>query len=171
MFERWKGPEMAQLTLTKAPSVKVGLLIRTPPEQAFDAFRDPTVTTKFWYTKSTGKMTPGAELRWDWEMYGVSSDVIVDEVDENRRIAFRWNNHDSQAPPTSVEFRFDPRERDATYVEVTEARFTGNGDTVVEQVTASTEGFTFVLSALKAYLEHDLVLHIIEDAHPDQRVA
>lgn len=161
---------MSDLKLTKVPSVRVGLLMRTPPEQAFEALRDPAITTRFWYTKSTGPMAPGAALRWDWEMYGVSTDVVVAEVEENRRIAFRWNTQDPDAA-TDVEFRFDDRGVRGTYVEITETGLRGDGDALVDHVGASTEGFTFVLSALKAYLEHDLVLHIIEDAHPDQRVA
>ena len=161
---------MTDLTLTKPPSVKVGLLMRTPADRVFDALRDPAKTTKFWYTKSSGMMTPGAKLRWEWEMYGASTEVTVDEVDENRRIAFRWSGYDPTAP-THVEFRFDARGPDATYVEIVETGFSGDGDTVVEHVAESTAGFTFVLCSLKAYLEHDLVLHIIEDAHPDQRVA
>jgi len=161
---------MSDLKLTKVPSVRVGLLMRTPPEQAFEALRDPAITTRFWYTKSTGPMAPGAALRWHWEMYGVYTDVVVAEVEENRRIAFRWNTQDPDAA-TDVEFRFDDRGVRGTYVEITETGLRGDGDALVDHVGASTEGFTFVLSALKAYLEHDLVLHIIEDAHPDQRVA
>ena len=161
---------MSDLRLTKIPSVRVGLLMRTPPEQAFEALRDPAITTRFWYTKSTGPMAPGAELRWEWEMYGVSTEVVVGEVEDNRRIAFRWNNQDPEAA-TDVEFRFDDRGTGRTYVEITESGLTGDGDALVAHVAASTEGFTFVLSALKAFLEHGLVLHIIEDAHPDQRVA
>jgi uncharacterized protein YndB with AHSA1/START domain len=161
---------MSDLKLTRVPSIRVGLLMRTSPEQAFEALRDPAITTRFWYTKSTGPMAPGAALRWDWEMYGVSTDVVVAEVEENRRIAFRWNTQDPEAA-TDVEFRFDDRGVRGTYVEITETGLRGDGDALVGHVGASTEGFTFVLSALKAYLEHDLVLHIIEDAHPDQRVA
>jgi len=161
---------MSDLKLTKIPSVKVGLLMRTPPEQAFEALRDPAITTRFWYTGSTGPMAPGAQLRWEWEMYGVSTEVVVGEVEENRRIAFRWNTQDPEAA-TDVEFRFDDRGPGRTYVEITESGYRGDGDALVDHVGASTEGFTFVLSALKAFLEHDLVLHIIEDAHPDQRVA
>jgi uncharacterized protein YndB with AHSA1/START domain len=161
---------MSNLELTKSPSVKVGMLMRTPPERAFEAFRDPALTTTFWYTKSSGEMTPGANLRWEWEMYGASTDVVVDEVEANRRIAFHWSAYDPNAP-TQVEFRFDPRGSEGTYVEIIESGFSGDGDTVVDRVTSSTAGFTFVLSSMKAYLEHGLVLHIIEDAHPDQRVA
>jgi uncharacterized protein YndB with AHSA1/START domain len=161
---------MSDLTLTKVPSVRVGLLMRTSPERVFEAIRDPAVTTKFWYTKSTGKMASGAKLRWEWEMYGSSTEVVVDAVEENRRIAFTWSGYDPEVP-TLVEFRFDPRGPAATYVEITETGFSGDGDMLVDRAISSTEGFTFLLSTLKAYLEHDLLLHITEDAHPDQRVA
>ena len=30
----------------------------------------------------------------------------------------------------------------------------------------STQGFTFLLSSLKAFLEHDVVLRVVLDAHP-----
>ncbi|MEV1167923.1 hypothetical protein [Nonomuraea sp. NPDC049784] len=36
------------------------MLIRRPPAEVFQAFADPDVTTRFWFTKSTGKLTPGA---------------------------------------------------------------------------------------------------------------
>lgn len=164
-----EGPVSSDLTLTTSPSVKVGLLMRTSPERAFEALRDPAMTTKFWYTKSTGKMEPGTTLRWDWEMYGASSEVIVDAVEQNRRIAFAWSGYDPDTP-THVEFRFDAR-LDGTYIEITETGFSGDADTLVGRVTASTQGFTFLLSSMKAYLEHDLLLHLTEDAHPDRRVA
>ena len=151
------------LQLTKIPTVHVGMLVRKPPKEAFQAFVDPTITTKFWFTKSSGKLTPGADLRWDWEMYGVSAKVAVNEVEANRRIRFQWG--DDQ--PTTVELRFTPWEDGATYVEVTEAGLSGNsGDEVLARVADSTGGFTIVLCALKALLEHDLVLTVVRDAHP-----
>jgi uncharacterized protein YndB with AHSA1/START domain len=161
---------MSNLALTKSPSVKVGLLMRVGVERAFEALRDPRVTTMFWYTKSSQEMTAGAHLCWEWEMYGSSTEVDVDVVEDNRRIVFHWSGYDPTAP-TCVEFRFDQRTEGSTYVEVTETGFSGDGDTVVDRVISSTQGFTFLLSSMKAYLEHGLVLHITEDAHPDRLVA
>ena len=149
------------LQLTHMPSVKVGMLIRRPPAELFRAFADPAVTTRFWFTKSTGAMTPGADIRWDWETYGVSARVRVKEVDEDSRILFEWND-----PPTTVELRFVPWENDTTYVRVTETGLSGDGDEVVARAADSTAGFTTVLCALKALLEHDLVLTVVEDHHP-----
>jgi len=36
----------------------------------------------------------------------------------------------------------------------------------VQRVIDSTTGFTFLLSSLKAFLEHDVVLRVVVDAHP-----
>lgn len=153
------------LELTSVPSVKVGMLIRRKPAEVFQAIVDPAVTTRIWYTKSSGKMTPGAQLTWEWEMYGVSSQVWVKEVEENRRILFTWSGYIPEHP-TTVEFRFIPVPGDATYVQVTETGFTGTGDELVRFATDSTGGFTFLISSLKALLEQDVVLGLVADAHP-----
>jgi uncharacterized protein YndB with AHSA1/START domain len=151
------------LQLTKIPSVNVGMLIHRPPGEVFRALVDPDITTRFWFTKSTGKLAPGAHVRWDWEMYGVSADVAVKGVEESRRILFDWGDDDES---TTVEFRFTPWEGDATFVEVTETGLTGDGDAIAARLAGSTGGFSLALSALKAYLEHDIVLTVVADRFP-----
>jgi uncharacterized protein YndB with AHSA1/START domain len=139
-----------------------GMLIRRPSDEVFRAFADPTVTTRFWFTRSSGPMKPGATLRWDWEMYGVSTSVRVKEVDDDGRILFEWNDEN----PTTVEFRFTAVAGDATFVEVTETGLSGDADQIVSHVAGSTGGFTIVLCAAKALLEHDLDLAAVRDRHP-----
>ncbi|HEY1322448.1 MAG TPA: SRPBCC family protein [Streptosporangiaceae bacterium] len=153
------------LELTKIPSVSVGMLIRREPAVVFEAIVDPEITSKIWYTKSSGKMTPGATLRWEWEMYAVSSDVVVQAVEENRRVAFSWSGY-TPDNPTTVEFRFTGRTDGTTYVQITESGFTGTGDELARYVADSTGGFTFLISALKALLEHGIALGLVADAHP-----
>jgi uncharacterized protein YndB with AHSA1/START domain len=153
---------MSDLQLSHIPSVQVGMLIRRPPGEVFQALADPAITTKFWFTKSSGKMTPGADIRWEWEMYGLSTRVSVKEVEDNSRILFEWNDN-----PTTVEFRFIPWENDTTYVQVTETGLSGDGDGIVAHAVGSTGGFTNVLCALKALLEHDVVLTVVLDHQPD----
>jgi uncharacterized protein YndB with AHSA1/START domain len=123
------------------------------------AFVDPAITTKFWFTKSSGKMMLGAVLQWDWEMYDVSTKVRVKEVEDNRRIRFEWDDDE----PTTVELRFVPWQDDATYVQVTETGFGGDGDEIVSRVAGSTGGFYQVLCALKALLEHNVILTVVLD--------
>ena len=151
------------LHLTHIPPVQVGMLVRRPPHQVFQALVDPAITTRFWFTRSTGKLAPGAHVRWDWEMYGVSADVGVKDVEEGRRILFDWGDDDES---TTVEFRFTPWEGDATFVEVTETGLTGDGDAIAARLAGSTGGFSLALSALKAYLEHDIMLTVVADRFP-----
>jgi len=151
--------------LVTAPAVDVGMLVRRPPDEVFEALADPSVTTRFWFTKSTGRMTEGAELTWTWEMYGVSSKVWVDEVRPGRVIRFRWDGYDP-VHPTTVRFEFTPYQGDTTYLRITETGFTGDDGTQVSRALDSTAGFTFLLSSLKAALEHDITLRVTMDAHP-----
>src|SRR4029450_147837 len=125
------------------------MLIRRAPPHVFEALADPSITTRFCSTKSRGRMEEGAELTWEWEMYGVSGKVWVQEVEPDRRIRFSWEGYDP-AHPTTVEFLFVPYENDATYVRITETGFSGDGDTQVSRALDSTGGFTFLLSSLKA---------------------
>jgi uncharacterized protein YndB with AHSA1/START domain len=138
----------------------------------FAALTDPHLTTRFWFTKSTGPMVAGAQLTWTWEMYRVSSAVSVTDVEPDQRVRLTWSGYDP-AHPTTVEFRFVPWAEGAagdtaegTYVLVTETGFSGDGDTLVGRVIHSATGFTFMLSSLKAFLEHDVVLRVVLDAHP-----
>src|SRR5215208_5793890 len=103
------------LQLTKSPSVDAGMLVRRSPHDVFEALADPSITTRFWYTKSSGRMKEGAELTWEW------GDV--------RRLGEGMGEEDRGRPthplllgglrpshPTTVEFLFIPYETDATYV-------------------------------------------------------
>jgi uncharacterized protein YndB with AHSA1/START domain len=74
------------MKLQNAPMAKAQMLIRKPVAEVFDAFVDPAITTKFWFTKSSGRLEPGKEVRWDWEMYGVATQVSVKAVEPNKRI-------------------------------------------------------------------------------------
>lgn len=66
------------MALQNIPTAKAQMLIRKPVAEVFEAFVDPAITTKFWFTKSSGKLEPGKEVRWDWEMYGFSAEVKQD---------------------------------------------------------------------------------------------
>jgi uncharacterized protein YndB with AHSA1/START domain len=151
-------------TLNDVPIVKAEMLIRKPVEQVFEAFIDPAITTRFWFTKSSGRLEAGKHVRWEWEMYGASDDVHVQEIEQNKRI--RIKSSDS----TEVEWIFTPRTDNETFVSVTNSGFTGNGDDIVNQAIDSMGGYTIVLCGLKAFLEHDIILNLVSDKAPNAHV-
>jgi hypothetical protein len=65
-----------------------------------------------------------------------------------------------------VEWTVAPHTDGTTFVSITEAGFTGDGDALAKQVADSTEGFTLVLAGLKALLEHNIKLNLVLDRYP-----
>ena len=149
--------------LTQVPVTKTAMLIRKPVPEVFDAFINPAITTSFWFTRSSGPLEVGKQAQWDWEMYDISIAVTVKTIEPNKRIVIEWPGYKS---PTTVEWVFAPQDDGTTFVSITEAGFTGDGDDLVKQVTESTQGFTLVLAGLKALLEHNVRLNLVRDRFP-----
>lgn len=154
---------MDKLQLTRVPITKTGMLIRKPIEEVFQAFIDPDITTKFWFTKGSGKLEAGHQVQWDWEMYDISVTVTVKAIEPNKRIVIEWAGYGGL---TTVEWTFEPQQDGTTFVRITEEGFTGDGDELVIQVTGSTQGFSLVLAGLKALLEHGVRLNLVADRFP-----
>jgi uncharacterized protein YndB with AHSA1/START domain len=150
------------MTFKNAPIVKTQMLIRKPAEDVFEAFVNPAITTKFWFTRSTGKLEAGKQVRWEWEMYGVSADVRVKSMERPDRILIEWND-----PPLPVEWQFTPRPDGTTLVTISNWGFCGSDDEVVKQALDSMGGFSFLLAGLKALLEHNVALNLVGDHYPD----
>ena len=149
------------------PVAEAGMLIRRPVAEVFEAFVDPAVTTRFWFTRSSGRLEPGARVRWDWEVYGVGTQVEVQAVEPCRRIRIVWDAPDD---PTTVEWTFDERGPNWTLVSVVQSGFDPAAEDVVAKVADSSGGFALVLAGAKAWLEHGLALNLVADRHPDALV-
>jgi uncharacterized protein YndB with AHSA1/START domain len=145
------------------PSVKAEMLIRKPVAEVFEAFIDPDITTKFWFTKSSGKLETGRQIQWDWEMYNASAQISVKAIEQNKRILIEWAVYGT----TTIEWLFYPQADNTTFVSITNAGFSGNGDEVVKNALDSMGGFTMVLCGLKALLEHNIILNLVADRFPE----
>jgi uncharacterized protein YndB with AHSA1/START domain len=142
---------------------KAEMLIRKPVSKVFQAFIDPEITSKFWFTKGSGKLEEDKSTEWTWEMYGFSLTVTTKVVKENQKIVVEWGNSNEI---TLVEWIFTPLNENETFVSITNSGFKGDVDTIIDQVRNSTEGFTLVLAGAKAYLEHHIQLNLVLDRFP-----
>ena len=75
---------MKNLQLTEVPIAKAEMLIRKPVAEVFEAFVNPEITRKFWFTRSTGRLEAGKQVTWTWEMYDHSVAVDVKEIEPGR---------------------------------------------------------------------------------------
>lgn len=151
------------MTETKIPTVETQMLIRKPAATVFQAFIDPKITTNFWFTKSSGQLEAGKTITWTWEMYGVSTNVLVKDIIPNKKISTEWGD-----PATTVDYEFTSLTDDTTYVVIKNYGFKETGAELIQAIKDSTGGFTTVLDGLKAYLEHNIRLNLIGDKFPKE---
>ena len=143
------------------PVVEAQMLIRRPVADCFEAFVNPEITTKFWFTKSSGRLVLGKKIRWDWEMFDVGDSLTVKELEENRRILIQW-----ESDPTTVEWRFEAHGHEATLVKISKWGFVGDCDSVLPQAIDAKGGYSIVLAGLKAWLEYGIELNLVRDQFP-----
>ena len=148
-------------------AAKAQMLILRPVREVFNAFIDPDVTTKIWFTRSSGKVEAGKHLQWDWEMYGATAQVEVLAVEQDKRIVIEWP-YGSEGAPTTVEWTFTPLAGDRTFVAVTNYGFSGTQEEIALQAIGSTGGFSLLLAGAKALLEHNVALNLVGDHAPPE---
>jgi uncharacterized protein YndB with AHSA1/START domain len=147
------------MSLQHPPIARASMLIRKPVSVVFEAFVDPVITSRFWFTRGSGTLEQGKQVNWHWDMYGASAHVTAKAIERNRRILIEW--------PTPVEWLFSARPDDTTYVTITASGFTGTDDEQVAKAIDSMGGFSLLLAGCKAFLEHGLVLNLVADHNPD----
>ncbi len=143
---------------------ETAMLIRKPISEVFDAFINPEITTKFWFTKSSGKLENGKTIEWTWEMFDHTASVHVISITSNENIRIQWGE-DKDA---IAEWSFKSMGADKTFVTITNTGLKGTTDEIMAQIRDATGGFTWVLAGAKAYLEHNIELKLIADRYPKE---
>lgn len=141
------------------------LLIRRPVAVVFEAFADPAVTARFWFTHGSGRLEAGARVDWTWAMYGFTTPAVVTAFEPNHRIALDWGEGDEL---THVEWTFEAR-GDQTFVTVAHSGFQGDEAVRTRAALDGMEGFSLVLAGAKIWLEHGIEPRFVLDRHPDMR--
>lgn len=149
--------------MTVHPFAKAEMLIRRPVHEVFEAFINPEITTRFWFTKSTGRLEPGKSVQWTWDMYAITVPVKVTGIEQQQQITIEWGNYEQM---TTVEFTFTALPNGHTFVSIVNTITEADTTKALAIVRDSTEGFTLVLAGLKALLEHNIILNLVADRFP-----
>ena len=145
-------------------TARAAMLVRKPVAEVYEAFVDPVITSRFWFTDGSARLDEvlpfGQEgtVTWTWTMHGATAEVAVTALELNRRIAIRWGEGEDTTP---VEWTFTDRGDQGTFVEIA-----NGGLGTIEELAAATEGFTLVLANAKAWLEYGLALNLVADRFP-----
>ncbi|MCH7340860.1 SRPBCC family protein [Acinetobacter higginsii] len=141
--------------------IETQMLIRKPAHSVFEAFIDPEITSKFWFSSATAKLEQGKTVEWTWEKYQVSTKVNVTKIIANELIQIQWGE-----PSSTVVFIFEAINDDQTYLRIQNYNIPLQGDELIAFIIDNTGGFTTVVDSLKAYLEHGIQLNLVQDKFP-----
>ena len=151
-------------------SFKVAARIARPVDEVFEAVADPAKLSRYFTTGGAkGRLETGAVVYWDFADFPGAFPVEVAEVEKNRRIVLRWQANEG-APAdgepavaaqagyqTTVTMSFESLDDGRTLVSIAEEgwRESPGG---LKASYGNCEGWTQMLCALKANLEHGINL-------------
>jgi uncharacterized protein YndB with AHSA1/START domain len=142
-----------------APSLSVWIIVGVSPAEAYEAVADPAILSKYFTTGGAkGRMESGKTVTWDFHDFPGAFDVDVDEAVSPTHIRFHWGGDKPEHFRTQVDFKFEPVDGGKrTKILVSETGWpegeAGRGDSYNK-----TMGWSQMLAALKAWVEHGINL-------------
>jgi uncharacterized protein YndB with AHSA1/START domain len=121
--------------------------IYKPANDVFEAFVDPTKIGNFWFSSSSEQWEEGKTITLRYDEYNAEGDISLLEIEENKKIVFQWGEGHV------VTISLEEIDYSITIIEVTEEGFNENDPELISQLIDNKEGWVYMLSCLKAYLE------------------
>lgn len=122
---------------------------------------DPAQLSRYFTTGGArGRLEPGSGVTWDFHDFPGGFPVTVLEADPPRRIVIEWDGAATagDAGTTRVAFEFEPLDDETrTLVTITESSWLVTTDGA-KHAFGNCEGWTGMLAALKAWVEHGINL-------------
>ena len=142
--------------------LKVSGRIAKPVHEVFEAVADPAKLSGYFTTGGAkGRLATGATVTWDFADFPGAFPVQVVEVVDDKRIVLNWGAAEGTgADPngdTTVTMAFEQLDDGRTLVTITEEGWK-ESQQALDACIGNTEGWTGMLCAMKAYLEHGLNL-------------
>jgi uncharacterized protein YndB with AHSA1/START domain len=137
-----------------------GRVARSPAD-VYEAVADPEQLSSYFTTGGAkGRLAGGAVVSWDFRDFPGAFPVTVVEAVPPTRIVIRWAGRETSDPNglTTTTFEFEPID-DGTRTLVTITESSWQATTAgAKSAFGNCEGWTGMLAALKAWVEHGINL-------------
>jgi uncharacterized protein YndB with AHSA1/START domain len=121
--------------------------------EVFEALVDPEKIGNYWFSNSSGRLEEGKKITWLYQEYNAELTIKVVEVEQDKRIVYKWGEGKYE---TTVNFYLRKEENGSTVLEVTESGFNTNDPEIVNILLGQKEGWMYMLTCLKGYLENGI---------------
>ena len=130
--------------------------IAKPVAEVFEAVVDPDRLSKFFTTGGArGRLLAGTEVTWDFHDFPGAFPVKVVDIVPNERIVLKWQAEGGLS--TTITMTFQSLDDGRTLVRITEEAWPDTPDGAKASFS-NCEGWTGMLCAMKAWLEHGINL-------------
>jgi uncharacterized protein YndB with AHSA1/START domain len=124
--------------------------ILKPANEVYEAFVDPSKIGNFWFSSSSERWEQGKTVTLRYDEYDAQVGIVVMEVEINKKIVFQWGANGEGHIVTISLKEFD---NSGTIIEVNEEGFKENDNELISQLIDNKEGWVYMLTCLKGYLE------------------
>ncbi|MFC4138397.1 MULTISPECIES: SRPBCC domain-containing protein [unclassified Microbacterium] len=135
--------------------------VARPAAEVYEAVADPAQLSRYFTTGGArGRLEAGADVTWDFADFPGRFPVEVVESVPHERIVIEWDAAPDSTPTgrTRTTFTFTPIDEGArTLVTITEESWSAT-DAGAKSAFGNCEGWTGMLAALKAWVEHGINL-------------
>lgn len=133
-----------------------------PVNEVFEAFVDPVKIGNFWFSSSSERWEQGKTITLKYDEYDAQGDIKIMEIEENKKIVFQWG---SGGEGHVVTITLKDLDNASTIIEVNEEGFNEKeedfnekNDELIRYLLDNKEGWVYMLTCLKGYLEYGVNL-------------
>ncbi|GIM45322.1 ATPase [Collibacillus ludicampi] len=130
--------------------VKTKIKILKPVSDVFEAIVDPAKMSNYWFSSGSGRLEQGKTVTLRYDEYDAKLDIKVIEYEVNKKIVYLWS---ASGEETVVTITLKELDTTGTIIEVNEKGWKKDDDSLISKLLGQKEGWVYVLTCLKAYLE------------------
>jgi len=129
--------------------------ILKPVNEVFEAFVDPSKIGNFWFSSSSERWEQGKTITVRYDEYDAKGDIKIIEIELNKKIVFHWGVN---TEGNRVTITLNELGNSESIIEITEEGFNVNEENIISQMLDNKEGWVYMLTCLKGYLEYGVNL-------------
>lgn len=127
--------------------------IKKPANEVFEAFVDPEKISNFQFSSTSERWKQGKTITVKYDEYNAQIEIVIIEIEVNKKIVFHWG---ANGEGYVVTIMLEADDHMSTIIEVREEGFNEKDKGFVNQLIDNKEGWVFMLTCLKAYLEFEV---------------
>jgi len=127
--------------------------INRSANEVFEALVDQEKIGNYWFSSGSSRLEEGKKITWIYQEYNAELTIKVVEVEQDKRIVYKWGEGEQE---TTVTFYLRKEQNGSVVLEVTESGFNTKDPEIVNTLLGQKEGWMYMLSCLKGYLENGI---------------